>query len=321
MRLKTGGVSRIAKLIERDLEFRDSGLSKPQLRGLADLAASVLASRSVNTTELATVLPRKVKDLESNFRYIYRWLSNEKIDPDRVMIDWNTEIMELLSQQRQTIVLMLDQSQISSGFEVLMVSLRVKERALPVLWRVVATQGEIGFDVQEPLLRAVANMIPEGAKLILMADRFYGTSALVALCQELGFGYRVRLKYNLTLLHEGGELTGHDMRKLGLSGLENAKLCGKVLTNIGFIHEAGHDEPWLIAMDVKPSKAKTLDYGLRWGIESMFSDLKSRGLGMNKTQLKTAGRLSRLLLVLTTAMMWAVSTGWLKHFAEPVKKN
>ncbi len=321
MRLKTGGVYRIAKLIERDLEFRDTALSKPQQSGLADIAASLLATRSVNTTELAAVLPRKVKDLESNFRYIHRWLSNDRIDPERVMIDWNRELMELLSRQGQTIVLMLDQSKMSDGFEVLMVSIRVKERALPVLWKVVATQGEIGFDVQEPLLRAVAGMIPEGTKVILMADRFYGTPALVDLCKALCFGYRVRLKCNLTLLHEGGELNGHDMDKLGLTGLENAKLCGKVLTNIGFIHEPGHDEPWLIAMDAKPSKAKTLDYGLRWGIESMFSDLKSRGLGMAKTQLKTAARLSRLLLVLTAAMMWAVSTGWLEHSPEPIKKN
>lgn len=319
--MKIGGVSRIAKLIERDLEFRETPLSKPQREGLADIAASVLAARSVNTTELSTVLPRKVKDPESNFRYIHRWLSNDKIDPDRVMIDWNTELMELLSQQGQTIILMMDQSKIADGFEVLMVSIRVKERAIPVLWKVVETEGEIGFNVQEPLLRKVAGMIPMKTKLILMADRFYGTPALVSLCQELGFGYRIRLKCNLTLQHQGGELNGYDMGKLGLTGLEEAKLCGKVLTNIGFIHDPGHEEPWLIAMDAKPTRSKTLDYGLRWGIESMFSDLKSRGLGVNKTQLKTAERISRLILILTTAMMWAVSTGWLEHAPLPSKKK
>lgn len=52
----------------------------------------------------------------------------------------------------------------------------------------------------------------------------------------------------------------------------------------------------------------------------MFSDLKSRGFNINKTQLKTAPRLSRLLLVLTVAMMWAVSTGWYEHQVNPVKK-
>lgn len=321
MRLKTGGVSRIAKLIERDLEFRETGLSKPQQSGLADIAASVLSCRSVNTSELSAVLPRKVGDQESCFRYIHRWLSNEKIDPDKVMGGWSTELMELLSAQGQTIVLMMDQSKMSDGFEILMVSIRVKERALPVLWRVISTEGEIGFEVQEPLVRSVAGMIPPGTKVILMADRFYGTPKLVGLCKELGLGYRIRLKCNLTLHHEGAELTGREMGMLKLSSLEDVKLCGKVLTHVGFIHEAPHEEPWLIAMDVKPSRAKVMDYGLRWGIESMFSDLKSRGMGMTKTQLRTAGRLSRLLLILTVAMMWAVSTGWLEHTPDPIKKK
>lgn len=54
--------------------------------------------------------------------------------------------------------------------------------------------------------------------------------------------------------------------------------------------------------------ARTLDYGLRWGIEALFSDLKTRGFSVTKTQLKHADRIERLLLVLTIALYWAVST-------------
>ncbi len=31
-----------------------------------------------------------------------------------------------------------------------------------------------------------------------------------------------------------------------------------------------------------PSKVKGLDDGLRWGIEAMFSDVKSRGFGLRE---------------------------------------
>ena len=321
MRLRSGGIHRVAELINRDLVFRNAQLSKPQREGLADIAASVLSCRSVNTSELSMVLPRKVASPESNFRYIHRWLSNGNIDPHAVMSGFGREVMELLSHQGETIILMLDQSKLSEGFEVLMVSLRTKERGIPILWEVVQTEGEIGFSIQKPLLQAVANMIPKGTKVIMMADRFYGTPSLIELCQTLGFGYRVRLKGNLTVTHQGGELSTGEMGKLKLKGLEGAQLCGKVKTNIGYLHDLGHDEPWIIAMDAKPSRAATIDYGLRWGIESMFSDLKSRGFNIHKTQLKTAARLSRLLLVLAVAMMWAISTGWQEHSLEPGKKN
>jgi len=51
------------------------------------------------------------------------------------------EMVEMMSASHQTIILMLDQSKISDGFECLMVSLRVGERAIPVAWRVFATSG------------------------------------------------------------------------------------------------------------------------------------------------------------------------------------
>ena len=33
----------------------------------------------------------------------------------------------------------------------------------------------------------------------------------------------------------------------------------------------GHPEPWIIAMDCKPTQYSTLDYGLRWGALSPYS--------------------------------------------------
>jgi hypothetical protein len=52
-----------------------------------------------------------------------------------------------------------------------------------------------------------------------------------------------------------------------------------------------------------------LDYGMRWGIEPPFSDMKSRGFGITNTQLRHADRLERLMLILAIATDWAVSTG------------
>ena len=52
-----------------------------------------------------------------------------------------------------------------------------------------------------------------------------------------------------------------------------------------------------------------LDYGLRWGIEPMFSDFKSRGFGLTQSHIERPERLERLILVMAIAMYWAVSCG------------
>ncbi len=89
------------------------------------------------------------------------------------------------------------------------------------------------------------------------------------------------------------------------------------------IHDPGHAEPWIIAMSEPPGYLKTLEYGQRWGIEPMFSDFKSRGFGLEHTQIRYADRVDRLILVMALALHWAVSTGqWdALHHPTPAEKK
>jgi len=326
MRKTSGGVWRLAEKIIDDMDERETGLSKPQLVGLADITASVLATRSVNTSELAMVLPRTCANVEDRYRYINRWLANTRINPDQVMIAYSEELFAMALNQETTIVLMLDQSKIGKDFECLMLSVRFGERAIPLAWRVKRTKGTIGFETQEELLTKVFALLPQGLKIVLMGDRFYGTSALISLCQRFGWGYRLRLKGNLHLYDETeGLITPLEAHKLKIRSLENVCLGEDgPKTNIGLLQETGHPEPWFIAMNTRPTEARTLDYGMRWGIEALFSDLKSRGFYITQTQLRHEDRIERLLLVLTIALYWAVSTGMglEKHKREkPIRKT
>ena len=72
-------------------------------------------------------------------------------------------------------------------------------------------------------------------------------------------------------------------------------------------------------MNDKPTKGRVLDYGMRWGIENMFSDFKSRGFGITKTKLIHADRIEKLILVMAIALIIAVYTGM--KFAKDIKKN
>lgn len=301
------GVCHLAQAIEEDLRNRKTGLQKPHVPALSDLVACALTTRSVNSGEWIVQLPRNECNREAKERYIMRFLANPLVCPLHVMGGFVPELLENLSRQGETIVFMLDQSKLADGLECLMVSVRFGERALPVGWRVIETEGEIGFRIQKMLLESVFSFIPSGISILLSADRFYGTASLIDWCQRHGWQYRIRLKGNLNLQHEGGELTTGEAVNLGMKAMCNARL-GHVTTHIGIIQEAGHPEPWIIAMDAEPNKGRILDYGMRWGIEALFSDLKSRGFGIIHTHLKQPDRIERLLLILAVATYWAVST-------------
>ncbi len=229
-----------------------------------------------------------------------------------------------ISATGQTLVLMIDQTQASARHQVLMVSLRAGGRALPVAWRVRETKGAIGFVAQRELLIQVAALLPEGTAVVLMGDRFYGSPELIALCRSLGWDYRLRLKANLVVIEDGGWTTTGDCAARGDHLLTAVGLTEKAIpTNIAIIQEPGHDEPWIIELSQAPSTYKALDYGLRWGIEAMFSDFKTRGFGLEDTQIRYPERLARLILVMALALYWAVSTGmWdCAHNAVPAEKK
>lgn len=303
-------LSKLNTALEEDFKKRLPRYHKSRREGLCLLASLMLEIRSANLMELSAALPREIAHADERYRYVERLLANAHIDVDDVAGAYARAVLGKLSDRGQTLALMMDQSHINGVNEVLMVSACLRERAVPVAWRVKETQGGIGFGVQKELLEAVSAMVPAGANVMLAADRFYGTPALVKWCQEAGWRYRIRLKGNLTLAHEGGEMTTEEAVALMPGGLTEAGLCGsRVRTNIGILHEKGHKEPWIIAMDAKPGAHTTFDYALRWGIEPMFSDFKSRGFGLMQSHIKKPDRLERLILIMAIAMHWAISCG------------
>jgi hypothetical protein len=308
-RITTGGVAHIAKFIEQDLQLRDTPLYKKHIEGIADIAASIIVSKSCNSGDIIPIIPRKC-DAKSKERYISRILSNELIKVPEVMNGYIPDLMTIQKNNDRTVVLMLDQTKIADNFECLMISMQAGERAIPVLWKARKTEGSIGFNVQQKLLDEVKEMIPNGTKILLLADRFYGTENLVSWCKQNKWSYRIRLKKNLIFIEDGGEITCEEMVKTGVKSAINLYFNNaNCTTNIGILWEDGHKEPWIIAMDCKPSEYSILDYGMRWGIECMFSDFKSRGFGITKTHLQHDERIERLILILTIALYWCVSSG------------
>lgn len=304
------GLQVLAEGISQELRRLLPGQRKTQRVNLALLVATMLDVRSANLMDLAAGLPRDADRIDMRYQWIERVLKNPLIDPDAVMAPFAREVLGALAAQGRPLVLILDQSKLNDRHQVLMLAIRHGERALPLLWRVEATEGAIGFVVQKALLDAAVPLLPDGAEVCLMADRFYGTADLIAWCQDRGWDYRLRLKGNLVVRDAGGRTTTGRLAKDRVFALEDVQLTArKATTNIGVIHDPGHAEPWIIAMSATPGYLKTLDYSDRWAIEPMFSDFKSRGFGIEDTQIQHPDRLARLLLVMALAIYTAVSTG------------
>lgn len=306
----TSGIAVWAEGIKADLKQRLPGQRKTQRDKLSLLVATMLHVRSANLVEMASGLPRQSDRWDMGYQWIARFLANGLVSCDAVMQPFACEILARLAETGDPVPLILDQSKVSDRHQVLMLSVRWGERALPVAWRVEETDGAIGFAVQKDLLDAVRGWLPAETGVTLHGDRFYGTPDLIRWCQDCGWDYRLRLKSNLLTWTGSRKATTGELALSGVHGFEGVALTAKrVSTNIGIICDPGHAEPWIIAMSAKPGYLTTLDYANRWGIEPMFSDFKSRGFGIQDTHIHYPDRLGRLILVMSLALYWAVSTG------------
>ncbi len=305
-----GGIETVAEVVNADLLVRLPSQNKKQREGLALLVATALHVRSVNLNELAAAVPRAAERLDMRYQWISRLLGNELIDVDAVMASYGREVLARSCVGGRTIVVMIDQSKVNDAHQMIMVSLRVGERALPLAWRMKKTEGAIGFREQREALEVVAALLPKGVRPTLMGDRFYGSPALISWCRDKGWGWRLRCKQDLLVFDNGGETTLAECFARGEHMLKDIELTEKrARTHVAMLHEEGHPEPWIIAMSDLPTTWRARDYGLRWGIEAMFSDFKTRGFNLEDSQIERTDRLDRLVLVLGLALYWAVSTG------------
>src|SRR4051795_2541128 len=173
------GIEQLAEMITTDLEQRLPGQRKTQRDKLALLVATMLQVRSANLMDVAACLPRPAERLDSRYPWIKRFLAKTHVGSDAVMAPYGQEVLARLSAQGQTVVLLIDQTQVNERHQAVMVAVRLGGRALPLTWRVQETQGAIGFAEQREALQAVARLLPTGIRPVLMGDRFYGSPDLI----------------------------------------------------------------------------------------------------------------------------------------------
>lgn len=307
-----GSVKRLAQEVERGLRETLPKLRKTVVNKLALAVGAMLEGQTPNTVELANLLPLETSRQDMREQWLRGLLKNPLLQSEVVMAPLACEELLKAARQGQTVLLCMDQTDLGDRMAVLMVRMGVGDRSLPLAWVAEAGPANIGFEGQRRVLERVLGWLPAGAKVLLSADRFYPSVELFAWLHAHHGHYRLRLKGNLLADPGYGDevTTGELARGVKERYLPGVQLFAQgILTNLGILHEAGHPEPWIIAMDCPPTRAAVLDYGARWAIEPTFSDFKSRGFELEDSQLEHPERLERLILIMALPMYWCVRAG------------
>ncbi len=215
-------------------------------------------------------------------------------------------------------VLSIDRTQWQFGkvtFNILVLGIVHQGVAFPILWWMLDKKGNSNTRERIDLLEEFVTLFPKRRIAYLSADReFLGHDWFAYLLlppltqfririresERLGDGRRT-LKASILLQH----LKPHQQQVL----TKRRRLWGRWLYVAALRLE---DNRLLIVVTSNSPHTAISDYAMRWGIETLFGCLKSRGFCLESTHLRDPERLSKVLVLLTLALCWAHRTGeWL----------
>ena len=194
-------------------------------------------------------------------------------------------------------------------------------RAAPLLWLSV-WKDELKKqrnDFEDACLRRLADLVPSGCRVTILADRGFGDQKLVAFLDTLGFGYVIRFRGNIHVTAADGQ-SKPAAEWVGKGGrartLRDARVTakGQPVGAVVCVHAKGMKQPWCLASSARDAPATMLirHYAKRWTIEPQFRDTKDLqfGMGLSATRIGEPMRRDRLLLIsaFATALLTLLGT-------------
>lgn len=314
----------IKRALLHTLPARQGSHQEGYVNTLALLIFGIISSKSVQLPQVAQTLPISGVKNESLITRLKRWITHKNVLHTTMFMPFVHIFLQQLSSTRLTII--IDASTIGRGCIVLMASVVWKKRAIPLAWIVVeGKKGHLSEELHLQLLEELRPLIPAGAEVLILGDgEFDGTSFLAAVQNEQ-WHFICRTAMNVCITKEGEtfRLGSHPLTQGGMMVWNDVRFThqryGPVLV-IG-LWEEGKEKPLYLVSSLKDVSEVREAYRLRFLIETLFSDQKSRGFSIDKSHLSDPERISRLLIATSLSYLavlhlgvFALQKRWVEQF-------
>src|SRR5271169_2016718 len=282
-------------------------LHAKRVKSLADGTLGVMTSASLAVSIIGQSLAQARGLLSKHaVKQVDRLLSNQGIVVWDMFAPWVAEVVG----QRKTIVVAMDWTDFDADDQTTLALNLVTNhgRATPLLWLTVF-KGELKAkrnDYEDLCLLRLAEALPEGAVVTILADRGFGDVKLFAFLDELGFDYVIRFRGNIHVAAADGETRlaadwvgkGGRARKIPAASVTAG---GREVGAVVCVHAKDMKEAWCLATSHAEASARQIinSYAKRWTIEPGFRDTKDLrfGMGMGVLRISDPQRRDRLLLL------------------------
>jgi hypothetical protein len=291
---------------------------------------ALFQAKTVNLAELATVWGGRAAEA-SNYKRMQRFFRSFEVKMDQF-----AKMVMSMASIPQPWVLSIDRTNWSFGtthFNILMLCVVHEGIGYPLMWTMLNKQkGNSSSAERMDLLDRFEEVFPDAEIAYLTGDReFIGKPWLSYLMMDKPIPFRLRIRQTDKICAGKGQpaiMGSHLFRSLAIGEMRvlpgQRWVWGRPVSVIGTRLDPKQksrktDDDFLIIITTHDPKTALADYGKRWGIETLFGALKTRGFCLESTHFTDGSRLSKLLALLALAFVWAMKAGLWRHTQQPIR--
>src|SRR5215213_1125871 len=249
--------------------FLDSVLAEDihtkRVDSLANATLGVMTGASLAVAMIGKSLAQALLPKHA-IKQVDRLLSNSKLEAWDVFASWVPEMV----RSRTDIVVAMDWTDFDADGQLALKLVTRHGRATPLVWLSVfkdeLTDARNAYE--DASLRRLAEVLPDGVRATLLADRGFADTKLFGFLGELGFDYVIRLKGNTKVGAADGttrpaaEGQGGRARKL-----RDATVTGAQCPVGVCVHARDMKEPWCLVTGNGDAPQIIALYSKRWRVE------------------------------------------------------
>lgn len=292
----------ISKCLKKHAPRPLSGHSLRRVQTLASMVYAIISSKKSGIYSISSKLQGKEKQSESRVKQVKRWLDSKWTDAPTHFACYTMPVLKSLASGGE-LILSIDGSEVGRNCICLMLSAYYRKRAVPIAW--VVRQGKKGHFPEQmhiDLIESAAYLIPDDCRVVFLGDGEFSGTKLIRTAQRLGWQYVLRTKLN-RCVDFGGETA--PIGQVSVPQGHKSLFLPTALwhSNAVLWHEKAFDSPIPLLTNMEVGWMACLYYKKRFAIETMFSDMKSRGFNLHKAQMDNPERIEKLIIAVALAYL------------------
>ena len=285
--------------------------NKARITCLAEILKGIIAVKTVNLSQIATIFSSKAQT-SSSYRRIQRFFKEFDFNPF-IIVHF---ILTIIPLPRKFLIIM-DRTNWKLGnthFNLLVFSIAYKGIAIPIYWMNLARGGSSHTDHRIYSIVKIICAIGKKRISCILADREFIGKEWFSWLLENKINFAIRIRENMLVSR-----FSKDRYPIPAAGLFKYLKTTKrkflkdpiFLDDLSVYLSASRSPAGELLIVATPNfDRKSLNnYKKRWQIENLFSCLKSKGFNLEDTHLTEQKKVEKLLFIVVIAFCWAYLAG------------